>query len=108
MRNRLIKLSCVVLLAVGAIILLSPVNEQWLDWYLIFNSKLLNAVLDLARVGLIALLIAGLLSPFEALGWWAGWYGDGIETSITCKFPKQLPALETDDSLAQPNQYPSQ
>ena len=108
MRNRLIKLSCVVLLAVGAIILLSPVNEQWLDWYLIFNSKLLNAVLDLARVGLIALLIAGVLSPFEALGWWAGWYGDGIETSITCKFPKQLPAIETDDSLAQPNQYPSQ
>jgi len=92
MRNRLIKLICVVLLAVGAIVLLSPVNARWLDWYLIFNSKLLSAVLDLARVSLIALLVAGLLSPFEALGWWAGWYGDGIETQIACKFPAQLSA----------------
>ncbi len=24
----------------------------------------------------IIFLIAGVLSPFEALGWWAGWYGD--------------------------------
>jgi hypothetical protein len=24
----------------------------------------------------LAMLIAGVLAPFEALGWWAGWYGD--------------------------------
>lgn len=24
----------------------------------------------------LAILIAGVLAPFEALGWWAGWYGD--------------------------------
>lgn len=24
----------------------------------------------------VAFLLAGVLSPFEALGWWAGWYGD--------------------------------
>lgn len=29
----------------------------------------------LLLVGVSALLLAGLLSPFEALGWWAGWYG---------------------------------
>lgn len=92
MGSRIIKLGAVVLLAVGAIVLLSPMNDRWLQWYLVFNSKLLSAVVDLARVGLIALLIAGLLSPFEALGWWAGWYGDGIETHITCKFPEQLSA----------------
>ena len=25
---------------------------------------------------ILAFLVAGVLSPFEALGWWAGWYGD--------------------------------
>ena len=27
----------------------------------------------------VVFLIAGVLSPFEALGWWAGWYGDDEE-----------------------------
>ena len=85
MNSRLLKLSAVILLVVGAIVLLSPVNDQWLKWYLAFNSKLLRFVMDLVRVSLIALLLAGLLSPFEALGWWAGWYGDGVETHIPCR-----------------------
>lgn len=96
MNSRLLKLSAVVLLAVGAIVLLSPFNQQWLNWYLAFNSKLLKLVIDLARVSLISLLLAGLLSPFEALGWWAGWYGDGIETTIPCKIPAQLSAYASE------------
>ncbi len=82
MRRHFIKLCAAILLAVGTIVLLSPVNDQWPQWYLAFNSKLLRFIFDLVRVGLIALVIAGLLSPFESLGWWAGWYGDGIETHI--------------------------
>jgi hypothetical protein len=103
MNSRLIKLGAVTLLAVGAIVLLSPMNDRWLSWYLAFNNKLLGFVLDLARVSLIALLLAGLLSPFEALGWWAGWYGDGIETQITCKIPAQL-SIGTHHS-ASPSRY---
>ncbi|MEL6776994.1 MAG: hypothetical protein AAFO06_07035 [Cyanobacteria bacterium J06597_16] len=98
MGRRLIKLCAVICLAVGIIVLLSPMNEQWLQWYLAFNSKLLKLVIDLARVGLIALLLAGLLSPFEALGWWAGWYGDGIETHIPCKIQAQLSAYHHEDA----------
>ncbi len=29
--------------------------------------------------GLVALLIAMLLAPIEALGWWAGWYGEELQ-----------------------------
>lgn len=72
--------------------LLSPVNERWLNWYLTFNSSFLRLLVDLLRVSAIALLIAGLLSPFEALGWWAGWYGDGIETHIETQLPAYLSA----------------
>jgi len=105
MRNRVVKLSAIIFLAVGAIVLLSPINEQWLQWYLAFNSKLLRVVVDLARVSLIALLIAGLLSPFEALGWWAGWYGDGIEIKSPYKLPEQLSAPTASAPAETPSRY---
>ncbi|MGB5915249.1 MAG: hypothetical protein WBG63_10320 [Phormidesmis sp.] len=105
MRNRVVKLSAIIFLAVGAIVLLSPINEQWLQWYLVFNSKLLRVVVDLARVSLTALLIAGLLSPFEALGWWAGWYGDGIEIQSPYKLPEQLSAPVASVPAATPSRY---
>ncbi|MGL4375482.1 MAG: CAAX protease [Microcoleaceae cyanobacterium] len=38
-------------------------------------------ILKLVSIGIVALLVAGLLSPLEALGWWAGWYGDRVDTS---------------------------
>lgn len=113
LKNRLIQLGAVVLLIVGLIVLLSPINIQWLNWYLAFNSKLLKLVVDLVRVGLIALLLAGLLSPFEALGWWAGWYGDGIETHVEYTLnssgeqrdlPTQLLASRAESS-PQPSRY---
>jgi predicted Abi (CAAX) family protease len=37
---------------------------------------------DLAWIGLIALVVAGLLAPLESLGWWAGWYADDIDTIL--------------------------
>ncbi len=33
----------------------------------------------LVLVALIALVVSMLLSPIETLGWWAGWYGHGLE-----------------------------
>ncbi len=36
---------------------------------------------------IIVFLLAGVLSPFEALGWWAGWYGDD-DDAITKTRPK--------------------
>lgn len=40
-----------------------------------------HTVRDLVWIGLIALIFALLLAPLEALGWWAGWYGDGLDTT---------------------------
>jgi hypothetical protein len=33
----------------------------------------------IALVAVAALLVAGALAPLEALGWWAGWYGDPVD-----------------------------
>jgi pimeloyl-ACP methyl ester carboxylesterase len=41
----------------------------------------------------LAILIAGVLSPFEALGWWAGWFGDEAST------PATEPAARDGDSI---------
>ncbi|WP_179228486.1 CAAX protease [Leptolyngbya ohadii] len=40
-------------------------------------------LVKLAIVGLLAIVAASLLSPLEALGWWAGWYGDSVETNLS-------------------------
>jgi hypothetical protein len=32
--------------------------------------------LDLAWIGLLLFLISAFFAPFEALGWWAGWFGE--------------------------------
>ncbi|RME53106.1 MAG: hypothetical protein D6790_18010 [Caldilineae bacterium] len=38
----------------------------------------LNEVLSLLGIAVAALLMWAALAPFEALGWWAGWFGDEI------------------------------
>ena len=64
-----------VLLALATVAFLSPANVWWIRWYAFAQSQLLNLLLDGGRIVGIALILAGLLAPFEALGWWAGWYG---------------------------------
>jgi hypothetical protein len=57
-----------------------------LSYLPVFRSDFLTTLsdterlsLDLLGIGLIAFVIAALLSPLEALGWWAGWYGDPVK-----------------------------
>ncbi|HEY9615287.1 MAG TPA: CAAX protease, partial [Microcoleaceae cyanobacterium] len=42
-------------------------------------SYSLGLFIDLTQIGLIAFIFAAFLAPLEALGWWAGWYGDAVE-----------------------------
>jgi predicted Abi (CAAX) family protease len=76
-----------VVLALSLIVFLSPINIWWLRWYRVFENQLLHLSLDLMRICLLSLIFALLLAPFEALGWWAGWYGKNSD-------PKQQPLLK--------------
>lgn len=41
---------------------------------------------------LLAFLIAGALAPFEALGWWAGWFGDeDAPAPVAAELPSSAP-----------------
>jgi predicted Abi (CAAX) family protease len=76
-RNKLIGLA---LFGVVLVLLLSYLPAFRND-FLLTLSGTERLILDLLGIGLIALIIAALLSPLEALGWWAGWYGDRVKTT---------------------------
>ncbi|HEY9762625.1 MAG TPA: CAAX protease, partial [Trichocoleus sp.] len=60
-------------------IALDPLRGALTGWYT-QADPLLGLLFDLLWISLVALAIGGLLAPIEALGWWAGWYGDDVQT----------------------------
>ena len=91
--NNNFKRIALVFLALGVIAFLSPANAWWVQWYAFLQNQLLNLLLDGARIIGIALILAGLLAPFEALGWWAGWYsGDRDTTTLSFDHSQIVPA----------------
>jgi predicted Abi (CAAX) family protease len=81
---QLIRLGLIVLgmivLFVALALLLRPIRDSLFSWHHSL-PRLVRWVFDLSWIGLVALIFAGLLAPLEALGWWAGWYGDGVESA---------------------------
>ncbi|HZG37479.1 MAG TPA: CAAX protease [Nodosilinea sp.] len=66
------------LLALVVALSLEPLRTVMTTWY--GQSRPARWLADLTWIGAIALLVAAMLAPLEALGWWAGWYGDGVDT----------------------------
>lgn len=89
-----------VLLTLAIIAFLSPANAWWVRWYAFVQYRVLNLLLDSGRIIGIALLLAGLLAPFEALGWWAGWYDGDRDTATLSVKPLAKPATEFKTSSA--------
>jgi len=87
-----------ILLALGALILLSPANAWWVQLSGFAQNTLWDLLLDGLRVIGIAIILAGLLAPFEALGWWAGWYG-GDDDKTTLSFNKTRLAARPQKSI---------
>lgn len=61
-------------------VLLRPIRDSLFGWYRTLPS-LFRLVFDLVWIGVVAIVFAGLLAPLETMGWWAGWYGDSMETA---------------------------
>ena len=76
----MLKRVALILLALGVVAFLSPANAWWVQWYSFIQNQLFDFLIDSGRIVGIALVLAGLLAPFEALGWWAGWYGSSGDT----------------------------
>ncbi|MFB2937633.1 CAAX protease [Aerosakkonemataceae cyanobacterium BLCC-F154] len=68
-------------LVTGALIILLPFLPLLIQTAFAAMSVTVRLIFNLVGIGLVALLLAILLTPLEALGWWAGWYGDPIATT---------------------------
>lgn len=73
------------------LILLDPIRNWWFGWYSGLPVPL-RLVADLVWMGVVAFVFAGMLAPLEALGWWAGWYGDDLNTAAAPKRPSAIAA----------------
>ena len=94
MSKQFLTRSALVVLALAIVIFLSPANAWWVQWYVFLHAELLNLLLDGGRIIGIALVLAGLMAPFEALGWWAGWYGGDRDTLTLPTKSTQFPIIK--------------
>ncbi len=80
-----------VVLFVLIAILLRPIKDSIFGWYKELPG-LFQWIFDLGWIAVIAIVFAGILAPLETLGWWAGWFGDGLDTSAAEVSPPASPA----------------
>jgi hypothetical protein len=76
----LVGLGGMALLAVVVALALEPVRQGIFGWQRHLPA-IVQLPFDLIWLGVIAIVVAGFMAPLETLGWWAGWYGDEIDTS---------------------------
>ncbi|MCU0546151.1 MAG: CAAX protease [Oscillatoriaceae cyanobacterium Prado104] len=66
------------------LVLLGPIRNGVFGWYREL-PRLFRLMFDLAWIGVVAFVFAGILAPLESLGWWAGWYGEDLDTAAALK-----------------------
>jgi len=70
--------------------LLRPVRATLFGWHTDLPRSV-RWLFDLGWIGIVAIVFAGILAPLETLGWWAGWFGDGLDTSAAQAIAASLP-----------------
>ncbi|MFM7449013.1 MAG: CAAX protease [Leptolyngbyaceae cyanobacterium] len=65
---------------VAVLVLLRPIRDSLFGWYRNLHG-LFRLVFDIVWIAIVGMVFAGLLAPLETLGWWAGWFGDEVDTS---------------------------
>ena len=58
------------------LIAISLITQDWLGVWLGALSQGIQLLLQFTLISVIALIVSILLTPLEALGWWAGWYSN--------------------------------
>jgi predicted Abi (CAAX) family protease len=71
----------IALIALGVItfalvIILSPPSQSGIALFYNALAKTVRIAVDLTLIALVAFIVSILLTPFEALSWWAGWSED--------------------------------
>lgn len=75
------KLILITLIVCLIILIFQPIRPVLTALLLTFYTTW-KLFLDLLFISVIIFIIAAFLSPLEALGWWAGWYGDTVDIEL--------------------------
>ncbi|MBE9225357.1 CAAX protease [Phormidium sp. LEGE 05292] len=75
----IVSLLAMVIIFIIVAALLRPIRDGLFGWYDQL-PRFLRLIFNLFWIGVVAIVFAGLLAPLETLGWWAGWYGDDLNT----------------------------
>lgn len=78
--QNVLALGGVALLALVVATALDPVRAALFGWE-VHLPRSLGFVANLLWLGIVAFVVSALMAPLETLGWWAGWYGDRIDTT---------------------------
>ncbi|WP_448601510.1 CAAX protease, partial [Thermoleptolyngbya sp.] len=86
-----------------------PVRDGLFGWYNSLPTPF-RLTFDLAWIGVVATVFAGIVAPLESLGWWAGWYGDDLDATAVNSSPSEtaqtgLKGWQTNPDLPQTNRY---
>ncbi len=72
-----------------AAILLNPIRQWWFAWYESLDGSL-ELVFNLVWIGITAVVVTALMSPLEALSWWAGWQGDFFDIAASPEINSEI------------------
>lgn len=90
-RKQVIKFSVIALVALLGVLALFQFQPVINGTYAAL-TRTFKITVNLGIIGFIALILAAMLAPIEALGWWAGWFGDTVDTSIYSEVETQTEA----------------
>lgn len=86
-------------LVVAILVALTPLRVAIAHEY--SGLILLRVGFDIVWIAIAAIVIAAFLAPLETLGWWAGWYGDGVNPDHPLAKTPDAPHAEG----AEPSRY---
>lgn len=79
--NKLFKFLLVGVMVCTSVVVFPQLQPLYLAGYAVLGYSL-DVVINLLLISAIAIIFAAFLSPLEALGWWAGWYGEKVDKNL--------------------------
>ncbi|QZZ18872.1 CAAX protease [Leptothermofonsia sichuanensis E412] len=80
--RRIVKFVGITILACLCVLTLAQVRGLFWNRSFVSLDATWELTFELVWFGFVGVTFAALLAPLEALGWWAGWYGDEINTAL--------------------------
>jgi predicted Abi (CAAX) family protease len=87
--NTTTKFAAIALITLLFAVIFPPLRNSFLQFYWTLGKNW-RLVIDLVEISLFASLFTAIVAPLQSLGWWAGWYGEKVESKENQKIVEPL------------------